>query len=103
MDKYEYKLRTEQMLEFMEDKEYTKAAEVADTIDWHRVRNISMLVTVGDIYEKTRNYSKSYEILKIVYDRSAYRQCHLLFISIFGEIIPEFHGNSAFISCRLMI
>ena len=70
MDKYEYKLRTEQMLEFMEDKEYTKAAEVADTIDWHRVRNISMLVTVGDIYEKTRNYSKSYEILKIVYDRS---------------------------------
>jgi len=40
---------------------------------------------------------------KIVYDRSAYRQCHLLFISIFGEIIPEFHGNSAFISCRLMI
>ena len=70
MDKYEYKLRTEQMLEFVNEGEYAKAAEIADTIDWHRVRNATMLATVGDIYEKTGNYAKSYEILKMVYDRS---------------------------------
>ena len=38
MDKYEYKLRTEQMLEFMDEGAYRKAAEIADTIDWHRVK-----------------------------------------------------------------
>ena len=70
VDKYEYKLRTEQMLEFMDEGEYRKAAEIADTIDWHRVKNVSMLASVGDIYEKTGEYSKSYDVLKIVYDRA---------------------------------
>ena len=70
MDKYEYKLRTEQMLEFMDEGAYRKAAEIADTIDWHRVKNVSMLASVGDIYEKTGEYSKSYDVLKIVYDRA---------------------------------
>ncbi|RGV95103.1 AAA family ATPase [Ruminococcus sp. AF14-10] len=70
VDKYEYKLRTEQMLEFMDEGAYRKAAEIADTIDWHRVKNVSMLASVGDIYEKTGEYSKSYDVLKIVYDRA---------------------------------
>ena len=70
MDKYEYKLRTEQLLEFMDEGDYTKAAEIADTIDWSRVKNESMLSTVGDIYEKNGNYSKSYEILKVLYNNS---------------------------------
>ena len=51
MDKYEYKLKSEQMLEFMEDGAYNKAAEIADTIDWRRVRNATLLTHVSDIYE----------------------------------------------------
>ena len=56
MDKYEYKLKTEEMLELMEDGEYRKAAAAADLIDWKRVRNAGMLMNVSDIYEKTKEY-----------------------------------------------
>ncbi len=70
MDKYEYKEKTEQMLELMENGSYRKAAEVADTIDWKRVRNASMLTSVSDIYEKARDYQKSYEILNLAYRRA---------------------------------
>ena len=69
MDKYEYKLKTEQMLELMEDGAYGKAAAIADTIDWRRVRNTTMLANVSDIYEKNRDYQKSYEVLNIAYHR----------------------------------
>ena len=47
MDKYEYKLKTEEMLELMEDGEYRKAAAAADLIDWKRVRNAGMLMNVS--------------------------------------------------------
>ena len=83
VDKYEYKLKSEQMLEFMEDGEYKKAAEIADTIDWRRVRNATMLMNVSDIYEKNREYHKSYDILNIAYQRAEgsrkilYRLCVL--------------------------
>lgn len=70
MDKYEYKLKTEQMLELMEDGAYRKAAEIADTIDWRRVRNISMLTQVSDIYEKNKEYQKSYDVLNAAYHRA---------------------------------
>ena len=70
MDKYEYKLKTEQMLELMEDGAYRKAAEIADTIDWKRVRNASMLTNVSDIYEKNKEYQKSYEVLNLAYRRA---------------------------------
>ena len=83
MDKYEYKLKTEQMLELMEDGAYDKAAETADEIDWKRVRNVTMLMNVGDIYEKNGEYQKSYRVLRIAYHRAEgsrkvlYRLCSL--------------------------
>ena len=83
MDKYEYKLKTEQMLELMEDGAFNKAAEIADTIDWRRVRNATMLTNVSDIYEKNKDYQKSYEVLNIAYQRAegsrkiVYRLCSL--------------------------
>ena len=83
MDKYEYKLKTEQMLELMEDGAYSRAAELADSIDWRRVRNTIMLMNVSDIYEKSRDYHKSFEVLKIAYHRAegsrkiVYRLCTL--------------------------
>lgn len=70
MDKYEYKLKTEQMLELMNDGAYNKAAEIADSIDWKRVRNTTMLSTVSEIYEKNRDYQKSYDVLAIAYSRA---------------------------------
>ena len=70
VDKYEYKLKTEQMLELMEDGAYRKAADIANTIDWRRVRNASMLVQVSDIYEKNKEYQKSYDVLNIAYHRA---------------------------------
>ena len=49
MDKYEYRVKTEQMLEHLEKKEYKKAMDIADTIDWRGVKNVSMLNTVSEI------------------------------------------------------
>ena len=83
MDKYEYKLKTEQMLELMENGAYNRAAEIADAIDWKRVRNATMLTNVSDIYEKNGDYQKSYEVLNIAYHRAEgsrkvlYRLCTL--------------------------
>ena len=70
VDKYEYKLKTEQLLELMEEGSYRKAAEIADSIDWKRVRNASMLASVSDVYEKNREYEKSYEVLNLAYRRA---------------------------------
>ena len=70
VDKYEYKQKTEQMLELMEEGSYRKAAEIADSIDWRRVRNASMLTNVSDIYEKNKEYEKSYSVLNLAYHRA---------------------------------
>ncbi len=70
VDKYDYKLKTEQMLELMEDGAYGKAAAIADEIDWKRVRNVTMLMNVSDIYEKNKEYQKSYDVLRIAYHRA---------------------------------
>ena len=57
MDKYEYKLKTEQMLKLMENGAYNRAAEIADSIDWKRVRNVNMLLNVSNIYAHSSTYS----------------------------------------------
>ena len=83
MDKYEYKLKTEQMLKLMENGAYNRAAEIADSIDWKRVRNVNMLLNVSNIYEKIRDYRKSFGVLKVAYHRTEgsrkilYRLCTL--------------------------
>jgi len=58
VDKYEYKSKTERMLELMESGAYSRAAAIADEIDWRRVRNAVMLSNVSEIYEKTGEYQK---------------------------------------------
>ena len=70
MDKYEYRVRTEQMLEYMEQKSYKKAMEIADSIDWRKAKNAAMLCTESEIYEYNGEYEKSREILFIAYDRA---------------------------------
>lgn len=70
LDKYEYRVKTEQMQEHMEKKQYKKAMEIADTIDWRRVKNVSTLNTVSEIYEYNGEYQKSRDILFVAFDRS---------------------------------
>jgi len=70
LDKYEYRVRTEQMLEYMEQKSYKKAMEIADSIDWRKAKNAAMLCTASEIYEYNGKYEKSREILFIAYDRA---------------------------------
>ena len=70
LDKYEYRVKTEQMLEYLESKQYKKAMEIADTIDWRRVKSASMLNTVSEIYEYNGEFQKSRDILFVAFDRS---------------------------------
>ena len=74
MDKYEYRVKTEQMLEYMEKKQYKKAMEIADTIDWRRVKNASMLNNVSEIYEYNGEYQKSRDVLFTIPDCSSGRK-----------------------------
>ncbi len=70
MDKYEYRVKTEQLLEYTEKKQFRKAMEIADTIDWRRVKSASMLNTVSEVYENCGEFQKSRDILFMAFDRS---------------------------------
>ncbi len=70
MDKHEYRAKTEQMLEYMRQKSYKQAMDIADMIDWRKVKNVSMLCAVSEIYEANKEYQKSRDILFLAYDRS---------------------------------
>lgn len=70
MDKYEYRAKTEQMLQYVEEKSYKKAMEIADTIDWRKVKNSTMLLTVSEIYENNGDYKRARDILFIAYDKA---------------------------------
>ena len=70
MDKYEYRVKTEQMLDHLEKKEYQKAMDIAESIDWRRVKNASMLNTVSEIYEYNGEFKKGRDILFLAFDRA---------------------------------
>ncbi len=69
MDKYEYKVRSEEIKELIARREYAQAAEIADTIDWRRVKSVKMLCTVSDLYKINRRYEDSRDMLLLAYDR----------------------------------
>ena len=70
MDKYEYRLKAEQIETQVKKKDYQAAAKIADTVDWRRVKNLNMLYMVSEIYEKTERYGEGMEILDMAYDRA---------------------------------
>ena len=70
MDKHEYRIKTEEMLELMSKKSYKQAMDIADVIDWRKVKNVSMLCAVSEIYEYNKEYQKSRDILFLAYDRA---------------------------------
>lgn len=69
MDKYEYKLRSEEIKTLIAERDFVKAVEVADTIDWTRVRSVSMLCTISDLYKINRRYKEAKELLTQAYER----------------------------------
>lgn len=70
MDKYEYRIKADQIRKLVNEGDFASAMKLADTIDWRRVKNVSMLCTVSDIYEKNEKYEESHELLLMAYDRS---------------------------------
>ena len=70
MDKYEYKLKSDQMKALAAEGEYAAAAEIADSINWRKVKNVNSLVKAGDIYAKQKRYDEAREILLMAYDRT---------------------------------
>ncbi|RGG47604.1 hypothetical protein DXB43_07950 [Roseburia sp. OM04-10BH] len=70
MDKYEYKLKLDEIKNLMAKKQYTEAAEIADSINWRKVRNVNALMKAGDIYAQIGRYDEAKEILLMAYDRS---------------------------------
>lgn len=71
MDKYEYKLKLEQLKNLVAEKDYKTAVEIADTINWRKVKSASTLCMVGEIYDWNKRYEDSREILLMAYDRSS--------------------------------
>ena len=69
MDKYEYKVRAEEIKQMIAQEEYAQAAEIADTIDWRRVKSVMMLCTISDLYKMNRRYEDSRDLLLLAYDR----------------------------------
>ena len=69
MDKHEYKLRSEEMQKLIEEENYVEAVDIADTIDWRRVKSISMLLKVAALYRVNRRNEDSRAVLLLAYDR----------------------------------
>lgn len=69
MDKYEYKVRADEIKSLIAEGEYAEAVKIADTIDWRRVRSVMMLCTISDVYKINRRYQESNDILLLAYEK----------------------------------
>ena len=70
LDKYEYKLKSDEMKALVAEGEYAAAAEIADSINWRKVKNVNSLVKAGDIYAKQKRYEEARDVLLMAYDRT---------------------------------
>ena len=70
MDKYEFNIKTEQIKKLIRKKEYEKAAEIADTLDFTKIKNNALLITIADVYEVIGQYDSARDVLEIAYERS---------------------------------
>ncbi len=70
MDKYEFRIKAEQIQKLIERKDYRMAVKIADGIEWKRVKNVELLMQVSEAYEKLKRYEDSYELLNMAYDRA---------------------------------
>ncbi len=69
MDKYEYRIKSEEIKQLIAEGDYVQAAEIADTIDWRRVKSVMMLCTISDLYKINRRYEDARDMLLLAYER----------------------------------
>lgn len=69
LDKYEYKIRAQEIKDLIAKKEYVTAMKIADTVDWRRVKSVVMLCTISDLYKINRRYEESKELLLLAYEK----------------------------------
>ncbi len=69
MDKVEYKIRADEIKALIEEGRYSEAVEIADTIDWKRVKSVNMLCKISDLYKINRRFQESKDVLLMAYDR----------------------------------
>ncbi|HOO28245.1 MAG TPA: hypothetical protein PLU43_07250, partial [Lachnospiraceae bacterium] len=110
MDKYEYQVCADQIKSLLAERNYTEAVDIADTIDWRRVKSVSMLCTVSEIYKINKRYEESRDILLLAYERYpngrmiVYALCELAikmddvlqaieYYKEFAQIAPEDTGS----------
>ncbi|MDO4187962.1 MAG: tetratricopeptide repeat protein [Lachnospiraceae bacterium] len=102
MDKYEYQVCTDQIKSLIAEKRFAEAMEIADTIDWRRVRSVSMLVTVSEIYKVNKRYEDAKDILLLAYERHpngrdiVYALCEL-FIKL-GDVVQAIESYKEFMA-----
>ena len=92
MDKYEYKISEDEIKRLIKAGDYQAAAEIADTIDWRRVKSVMMLCTISDLYKINRRYEDARDVLLLAYDQRpggrtiCYSLCELCLKT--GQLIP---------------
>lgn len=101
LDKYEYKIRSEEIKSLIAQKNYSQAAQIADTIDWRRVKNAMMLCTVSDLYKINKRYEDAIDLLLMAYDRHpggrtiCYSLCELYIKT--GELVSAVNYYKEFV------
>lgn len=90
MDKYEYKLKLDEMKALMQKQQYTQAAEIADSINWRKVRNVNALMKAGEVYTQVKRYQEAKEILLTAYDRSPIGRMIIYRLAELAIITKEF-------------
>ena len=106
MDKQEYKLRAEEIKSLIAKRDFFNAVKIADEIDWSRVRSVSMLCTVSDLYKANRRYKESKELLLMAYERHpngrmiVYSLCELCIKM--GEVVQAVEYHKQFVQMAPM-
>ncbi|MCR5468405.1 MAG: hypothetical protein K6F37_05540 [Lachnospiraceae bacterium] len=101
MDKYEYKIRAEEIRNLIAREEYLEAAKIADTIDWTCVKKVGTLCTISDLYKKVRRYEDAIELLKLADQRNpegkdiTYSLCELYIKT--GDVVHAVESYKAFV------
>ena len=70
MDKYEFSIKAEQIKKLIGQEDYKTAMQIADTIDWNRVRSVNLLSSIAEIYEKNGEYEEAKDILLLAFERA---------------------------------
>lgn len=96
LDKYELNLKMDQIKSLCAEENYESAADIADSINWNKIKNVNTLVKIGEIYEKIGRYSESKELLSMAYDRSPVARTIIYRLAELAIKMQEFENAEKF-------